>query len=102
MKKKLGLGTWSWGNKLFWGYNSSADRNLRETFNEALKRQFSFVDSADSYGTGQLNGRSEILIGEFTRGNSLFNKSKTQIATKLAPYPWRIGKKGLQNHFKIV
>ena len=58
VKKKIGLGTWSWGNKLLWNYKSSNDDNLRETFNEALKRGFNVVDTADSYGTGNLKCRS--------------------------------------------
>ena len=40
MKKRIGLGTWSWGNKLFWNYKTSNDENLRETFNEAVKSGF--------------------------------------------------------------
>ncbi len=28
MKKRIGLGTWSWGNKLFWNYKSLNDDDL--------------------------------------------------------------------------
>ena len=65
MKKRIGLGTWSWGNKVFWDYQISNDCELRETYKEALKRGFNLIDSADSYGTGKLNGRSEELLGKF-------------------------------------
>ena len=65
MKKRIGIGTWSWGNKLFWDYQSTNDDDLRETFNEALRRGFDLIDTADSYGTGNLQGRSELLIGKF-------------------------------------
>lgn len=99
MKKKIGLGTWSWGNKLFWNYQTRNDNDLRETFDEALKRGFHFIDTADSYGTGTLNGRSESLLGEFLLNTSFARKRSIQIATKLAPYPWRIGNKGFNKAF---
>ena len=59
MKKRIGLGTWSWGNQIFWDYQTNDDDDLRETYNEALKRGFNLIDSADSYGTGKLNVISE-------------------------------------------
>ena len=65
MKKRIGLGTWSWGNKLLWDYKSINDKDLHETYKEVLKREFYLIDSADSYGTGKLNGRSEELLGKF-------------------------------------
>jgi len=65
VKKRIGLGTWSWGNKLFWNYQSTNDDDLRETYDEALRRGFDLIDTADSYGTGNLQGRSELLIGKF-------------------------------------
>lgn len=43
-------------------------------------------------GTGQLNGRSEILLGRFMReypGSGKF-KDNVRIATKFAAYPWRV------------
>ena len=99
MKKKIGLGTWSWGNKLFWDYKPSNDEELRETYNEALNRGFDLIDTADSYGTAQLNGRSEELLGKFLLDTSSFQKQRIQIATKLAPYPWRVGRKGFTRPF---
>jgi len=99
VKKRIGLGTWSWGNKLFWNYKISNDDDLRQTFNEALKRGFDLIDTADSYGTGKLIGRSETLVGEFLLGTPLAKKKRIQIATKLAPYPWRIGDKGFNKPF---
>ena len=99
MKKRIGLGTWSWGNKFFWDYQISNDDDLRETYKEALKRGFNLIDSADSYGTGKLNGRSEELLGEFLLDTSTFQKKQIQIATKLAPYPWRVGNKGFTKPF---
>ena len=99
MKKRIGIGTWSWGNKLFWNYKSSNDNDLRETFNEALKRGFDLIDTADSYGTGNLQGRSESLIGKFLLDTPSALKRRIQVATKLAPYPWRFGNKGFNKPF---
>jgi len=99
LKKRIGLGTWSWGNKFFWNYQISNDEDLRETFNEALQRGFDVIDTADSYGTGNLNGRSELLLGKFLSETSINKKKHIQIATKLAPYPWRIGSKGFNKPF---
>ena len=100
MKKKIGLGTWSWGNKFFWNYKVSSDEDLYETFSEALKRGFSFIDTADSYGTGSLSGKSEKLIGQFLQRVNKAKKNNIKIATKLAPYPWRIGRQGFSIPFK--
>ena len=99
MKKRIGLGTWSWGNKLFWNYKSTNDDDLRETYNEALRRGFDLIDTADSYGTGNLQGRSELLIGKFLLNTPSSKKKRIQVATKLAPYPWRIGDRGFNKPF---
>ncbi len=99
MKKRIGLGTWSWGNQVFWDYQIGNDDDLRETYREALKRGFNLIDTADSYGTGKLNGRSEELLGKFLLDTPSFQKKRIQIATKLAPYPWRIGNKGFTKPF---
>ena len=56
------------------------------------------MDSADSYGTGSLFGQSEKLIGDFLE--ELPKKAKKiTIATKLAPFPWRLGRNGLNKTF---
>ena len=95
MRKKIALGTWSWGNKLLWDYNPTFDEELFKVYKEALKRGFSLIDTADSYGTGKLNARSEKLLGSFSKRISKGKLKKIKIATKLAPYPWRLGRKGL-------
>ena len=99
MKKRIGLGTWSWGNKLFWNYQSSNDNDLRETYKEAIKQGFHLIDTADSYGTGAISGRSEELLGKFLLETSSSQKKRIQVATKLAPYPWRVGNKAFNKPF---
>tara|TARA_B100000965_G_scaffold249960_1_gene210020 strand:+ start:1122 stop:2084 length:963 start_codon:yes stop_codon:yes gene_type:complete len=100
VRKKIGLGTWSWGNQLLWGYQTSSDNILFEAYREALNKGYSLIDTADSYGTGKFNGRSEKLLGFFLSQTSQFQKNKIQIATKLAPYPWRIGRNGFNQPYK--
>jgi len=52
-----GLGTWSWGNQFLWGYEEDMDSELQELFNLVSARGINLFDTADSYGTGRLNGR---------------------------------------------
>ncbi|KAK1421040.1 hypothetical protein QVD17_23095 [Tagetes erecta] len=86
----MGFGTWAWGNQLLWGYQQSMDPQLQTIFNLALRNGINLFDTADSYGTGQLNGQSEKLLGTFIsqfQGNEVDN---IVIATKFAAYPWRL------------
>lgn len=39
-------------------------------------------------GTGRLNGRSEVLLGQFLRDYK--GSREVHIATKFAAYPWRV------------
>ncbi|XP_002984726.2 pyridoxal reductase, chloroplastic [Selaginella moellendorffii] len=86
----MGLGTWAWGNTLLWGYNPSMDNELQQLFNFATSKGVNFFDTADSYGTGKLNGRSEILLGKFIREFQQGTQKDIVIATKFAAYPWRV------------
>ncbi len=96
----IGFGTWAWGNKLLWGYDSSRDDLvLKETFNQAIKGGLSFVDTADSYGTGKLRGRSELLLGRFINNLTSNQQKKLIVGTKIAPFPWRINKEKFEKAF---
>lgn len=110
----LGCGTWSWGNKLLWDYDPSQDEEIYRAYRAVRDAGVTIFDTADSYGTMELNGRAEILLGRFERQyqeeissnksqsgmfdfGSIFgndaaaaNSNTQQIATKFAPYPWRI------------
>lgn len=68
------------------------DVDLQRTFNLAVDNGINLFDTADSYGTGRLNGQSEKLLGKFIRqykGNKRI-KGNIVIATKFAAYPWRL------------
>ena len=83
---KIGFGTWAWGNKFIWNYSPNKDDvALAETFNTAIKGGLSLVDTADSYGVGQLNGRSEELLGRFMQNIAESERQSITVATKLAP-----------------
>ncbi|AAQ00237.1 MULTISPECIES: aldo/keto reductase [Prochlorococcus] len=97
---KIGFGTWAWGNKFLWGYLPEKDDELLEkTFKIAINNGLNLIDTADSYGTGSLNGRSEKLLGKYLSDLSPTRRKSIVIATKLAPYPWRLGKEALTKAF---
>ncbi|WP_375512706.1 aldo/keto reductase [uncultured Nostoc sp.] len=85
----MGCGTWAWGNQLLWGYNESMDDQLQAVFNLCVSNSVTLFDTGDSYGTGRLNGRSELLLGRFSQQYVGSGKENICIATKLAAYPWR-------------
>lgn len=85
---KIGIGTWAWGDSLFWGYNSSQDGGLQAAFNTSIVNSINLIDTAEIYG----NGKSELLIGRFIRKYSKESDTKNLVvATKFAPFPWRVG-----------
>ena len=96
----IGFGTWAWGNQLLWGYQPERDDpDLEATLSAAVQGGLSLVDTADSYGTGRLNGRSELLLGQFLRAMDPAQSRQLKVATKLAPFPWRLGRSGFKRAF---
>lgn len=78
----LCIGTWAWGDKLFWSYGKDYGENqVQAAFQEALQVGMTFFDTAEIYGTGL----SEELLGKFKQQT----QSPIQLATKFAPLPWR-------------
>ncbi|WP_199192147.1 aldo/keto reductase [Chlorogloea sp. CCALA 695] len=78
----LCIGTWAWGDKLFWSYGSDYDeKQLKEAFNAALEAGTTFFDTAEIYGLGL----SEELLGQFMKQSD----RSAIIATKFGPLPWR-------------
>ncbi|MEB3275926.1 MAG: aldo/keto reductase [Cyanobacteriota bacterium] len=95
----IGVGTWAWGNQFLWGYRSEQDARLQATFARAVQLGLHFFDTADSYGTGRLQGRSETLLGRFRSALPQELSERLVVATKLAPFPWRLGRQGLRRAF---
>jgi pyridoxine 4-dehydrogenase len=90
--------TWSWGNRFLWQYKPEDDLKLKETYDFVVRNGINWFDTADSYGTGELVGRSEELLGKFSN-SAPSNRITVNFCTKLAPYPWRIGSESfLQAH----
>ncbi|MEQ9553637.1 MAG: aldo/keto reductase [Coleofasciculus sp. G3-WIS-01] len=78
----VGIGTWAWGDKLFWGYgNDYGVSQVRDAFAATLDAGVSFFDTAEVYGLGE----SESLLGQFMKELG----RPAQIATKYFPVPWR-------------
>ena len=96
---------------------------LREVFDYVItKDRMTWFDTADSYGTGSLTGRSEQLLGQFLTeqqlqlqsrakpGGSLLSlrrssdlhlqRQNINFCTKIAPFPWRIGKQCMTDCFR--
>lgn len=89
----MGCGTWAWGNRFLWGYDASMDKELQDVFNLCVQNGVTLFDTGDSYGTGRLNGQSEVLLGQFAQTYTQTpqaNADRICIATKLAAYPWRL------------
>lgn len=91
----MGCGTWAWGNRLLWDYTESMDPNLQAVFNHCVNHGVTLFDTGDSYGTGKLSGQSEKLLGRFKSAYTGSNKDKICLATKLAPYPWRLTRQSI-------
>jgi pyridoxine 4-dehydrogenase len=91
----MGCGTWAWGNRLLWGYDETMDQQLQVVFNHCVSNGVTLFDTGDSYGTGKLNGRSELLLGQFAKEYQGANFEDICIATKLAAYPWRWTRKSM-------
>jgi aryl-alcohol dehydrogenase-like predicted oxidoreductase len=78
----LCIGTWAWGDKLFWNYgNGYGPEQLEEAFTAALQAGVTFFDTAEVYGMGL----SEKFLGQFLQQT----QQPVQIATKFGPLPWR-------------
>jgi aryl-alcohol dehydrogenase-like predicted oxidoreductase len=84
----MGIGTWAWGDRLFWGYGREyTESDVKSAFQASLDAGIHFFDTAEIYG----QGKSESLLGQFVRDipQPLF------LATKFMPLPWRLTKNSL-------
>lgn len=80
---EMGVGTWAWGDRLFWGFgNDYSETHIEEAFELALAEGVTFFDTAEVYG----QGKSEAILGGLLRRTS----RSVLISEKIMPYPWRI------------
>lgn len=85
----LGVGTWSWGDRRFWGYGQGYGRaDIAAAFAASVAAGITLFDTAEIYGQGE----SERLLGELLRDSH----APVVVATKFAPLPWRLGARSLR------
>lgn len=90
---KLGIGAWSWGAKLFWGFGKDYDeQDVRDAFEASLETGVNFFDTAEMYA----RGKSERLLGKFIASQN----KPVIVATKFLPFPWRLWKGRLVSALK--
>jgi len=78
----MGIGAWSWGDRIVWQFGRGYDAaDVQRAFEAAVAGGIRLVDTAEVYGSG----RSERLVGGFIQGA----KDKVLVATKFLPWPWR-------------
>lgn len=84
----LGIGTWAWGDKLFWSYgNDYGAEQVQAAFQAAVEAGITFFDTAEIYGLGE----SERLLAQCMKQTD----TPIQIATKYFPLPWRLTAKSV-------
>jgi aryl-alcohol dehydrogenase-like predicted oxidoreductase len=82
---EMGLGAWSWGDRIYWHYGHGyTDDDIAEAFRTSLAAGVNLVDTAEIYGSG----RSEHLLGKFLKNTS----QPVFVATKFFPMPYRFTK----------
>jgi aryl-alcohol dehydrogenase-like predicted oxidoreductase len=85
----LGIGTWSWGDKMFWGYEQGYhESDVHAAFEYCIQAGIDFFDTAEVYGLG----KSEALLGKFLAEG----KRTAVVATKFLPFPYRLTKGSLR------
>ena len=87
---EIGIGTWAWGDRFVWGYgNKYREEDIVQAFQESIDNKIVFFDTAEVYG----QGKSESFLGKLIPGSQL----SVKIATKIMPFPWRLGKNSLRH-----
>jgi len=82
---EMGLGAWSWGDRIFWHYGHGyTDDDIAAAFQTSLAAGVNLVDTAEIYGSG----RSEHLLGQFIKAAN----QPVIVATKFFPIPYRFTK----------
>lgn len=86
----LGIGTWAWGDSLFWDYGKTYSRtDLEGAFTAALAAGLTLFDTAEVYGLGE----SERLVGQFMAET----EQPVVVATKYFPLPWRVNQQAVSD-----
>ncbi len=87
---EIGIGTWAWGDRFVWGYgNKYREEDIIQAFHESIENKIVFFDTAEVYG----QGKSESFLGKLIPGSQV----SVKVATKIMPFPWRLGKNALRS-----
>ncbi len=87
---EMGIGTWAWGDRLFWGFgNEYAEKEISEAFHACVEGGMVLFDTAEVYG----QGKSETMLGKLLKET----EKPVKIASKMMPFPWRFMDKSLKN-----
>ncbi|HOG79565.1 MAG TPA: aldo/keto reductase [Anaerolineaceae bacterium] len=90
---ELGLGTWAWGDRLFWGYGQGyGSEDTRQAFDASIAAGVRFFDTAEVYGQGQ----SELILGKLLKTTD----QPLRVATKFMPFPWQLSRRVLLRHLR--
>ncbi len=82
---RMGVGVMPWSDSRGFGYGSRLGlADVRSAFATCIETGMNLFDTAEIYGFG----KSERILGELVRGEA----SPTFIATKYAPFPWRLSR----------
>ncbi len=85
----LGVGTWSWGDRLFWGYGGNYQaQDVADAYQASLDAGATLFDTAEIYGPHT----SERILGALIRRQP----GSAIVATKFMPLPWRLSAKSLR------
>ena len=50
----VGVGTWAWGDTLYWQYKDEDEKDAQEAFTASVDAGINFFDTAEIYGSGAL------------------------------------------------
>jgi len=80
---EMGLGAWSWGDRIVWDYpHGYTDEDIGQAYEATMDAGITLVDTAEVYGSG----RSERLLGGLMQTKG----PQALVATKFLPLPWRL------------
>lgn len=84
----IGVGTWAWGERRYWGYGQDyGPREVVDAFAASAEAGLDFFDTAEVYG----HGESEKILGWMVRKHG----GPLVVATKFALLPGRAGARAL-------
>lgn len=83
----LGVGTWAWGDKGYWGYGRThTSEDVAAAYRASRDAGLTLFDTAEVYGSGF----SERLLGQLIRDGN--DGDRAVVATKFGAIPWRVGR----------